>query len=260
MKAGVNFHNTYPPDVRYLSRLLCYADGVVRPLEEISGRTGVPQGRSTGKVKPHLYYLMLMGLLEEDRATLTPLGQLVRREDPGCQELLTQWLMHVNLCSVMGADMWHYVYRELLPANGGSISQNFLANCIAARYGAQTRYAVITSCYTKGLSALHYIDATDEAISIAPQKVRREFLYLYAYDLFREWAALYPDEREITADQLHAMNSASCFGLTQAQWFDILEQLSGKGILRMNRQLTPFTAIRMVDPGEIAQKLYALLI
>ena len=73
--------------------------------------TGIPQGMSTGKVNPHLNYLMLMGLLEEDKATLTPLGRLVRAEDPSCQEPLTQWLMHANLTSITGADMWHFVYR-----------------------------------------------------------------------------------------------------------------------------------------------------
>ena len=82
MKAGINFHNTFPPDVNYLSRLLSYADGVVRSPDTISQMTGIPQGKSTGKVNPHLYYLMLMGLLQEDRATLTPLGRLVRSEDP----------------------------------------------------------------------------------------------------------------------------------------------------------------------------------
>lgn len=260
MRAGINFHNTFPPDVNYLSRLLSYADGTIRSRDEISEMMGIPLGSSTGKVKPHLYYLMLMGLIEEDRATPTSLGELVRSEDPSCQEPITQWLMHANLTSVNGADMWHYVYRELLPENGGSISQSFLETNMAARYGAQTRYAVITSCYTKGLTTLGYIDATAETISIVAQKTHREYLYLYAYELLREWAAIYQEAQEITADQLFAMNSASCFGLTREQWFDILEQLNSKGIIRLNRQLTPFTAIRNVSCDAIEQKLYSLLI
>ena len=260
MRAGINFHNTFPPDVNYLSRLLSYADGISRSPETISQMTGVPQGKSTGKVNPHLYYLMLMGLLEDDRATLTSLGQLVRSEDPSCQEPITQWLMHANLTSINGADMWHYVYRELLPENGGSVSQSFLETNMAARYGAQTRYAVITSCYTKGLTTLDYISVTDESVAISAQKVHREYLYLYAYELLREWAAIYQEALEITADQLFAMNSASCFGLTREQWFDILEQLNSRGIIRLNRQLTPFTAIRNVSCDAIEQKLYSLLI
>ena len=260
MKAGINFHNTFPPDINYLSRLLAYADGTVRSPETISKLTGIPQGRSTGKVNPHLYYLMLMGLLEEDRATLTPLGQLVLREDPGCQEPITQWLMHSNLTSVTGADMWHYVYRDLLPNNEYSISLNFLEERIAARYGAQTRYAVITSCYTKGLTALHYIDATETLLTVTQQKPRSDYLYLYGYELLREWEALYPEVHELTEPQLLAMHSAACFGLSQDQWFDILVELCSKGLLRLNRQLTPYTAIRMAQSEAAAQKLYSLLI
>ena len=148
----------------------------------------------------------------------------------------------------------------MLPHNGGSVSKSFLETNIASRYGAQTRFAVITSCYTKGLTRLGYICVTNEDISIVPQKTHPEYIYLYAYELLREWTKLYPEASEITADQLFAMNSAACFGLTDEQWFDILEQLNEKGIIRLNRQLTPFTVIRVTRCDALAEKLYSLLI
>lgn len=259
MKIGINFHNTFPPDVNYLSRLLAFADGKQRSLAELADITGIPQGSSTGKVNPHLSYLMLMGLLEEDHATPTALGAIVREEDPGCQEPITQWLMHANLTSVEGAEMWHYVYRELLPMNSGKVSQEYLADHMAAQFGAQTRYAVITSCYTKGLTAIHYLDEST-GIKVASQKLHRDYLFLYAYELLREWEAVFPGEQEITANQLYLLHSAECFGLTQEQWFEALEQMSSKRLIRLNRQLTPFTIIRGAKKEEVANKIYSLLI
>lgn len=235
-------------------------DGTKRSVDELSGLTGIPQGKVSGKVLPHLLYMVQMGLLDEDRATLSALGNLVYQEDPACRELITQWILHSNLTSANGADMWHFVYRELLPANGGCISKAFLATKMAERYGEKTRFAVIESCYNKGLADLMYINSSDKSLAVQTQRIQRDMLYVYAYDMLREWDVLYTLETEITAEQLLKLQCAACFGLTDMDWFSVLEMMSMKGLIRLNRQLTPYTVIRLTSTQDAMKRIYSLLI
>ena len=260
MNIGINFHETFPPTLSYISRLLSVSDGEVRSVQELSDLTGIPQGKSCGKVGAHLAYMMLMGLLEEDKSTLTALGQMVRAEDPACREVLTQWLLHANLTGKQGAAMWHYVYRELLPLNGGTVSMLYFDQKIAETYGPRRRPNVIRTCYSKGLSELNYLTDDPVVLSVRPQKIRREYLYLYAYDLLREWDACYGAEQEITAAQIETLQCAACFGLSDEEWFSVLETLASKGILRLNRQLAPYTVVRTASTDSVMEKIYSLLI
>ena len=236
------------------------SDGTVRSASEISELTGIPQGARSGKVTAHLAYMQVMGLLEEDKATLTQLGQCIKSEDPACSELLTQWLLHANLTSVRGADMWHYVYRELLPSNGGNVSIPYYKQSVADHYGIRKEHAVVRTCYTNGMAEINYLKEENDGLSVCRQKIQREYTYLYAYDILREWEALYGDVREITAEQFESMQCAACFGLNATDWFTVLETLCTKGLFQLNRQLTPYTVIRNTDATSIIDKLYSLLI
>ena len=63
--SNLNFHQTFPPNLEYLSRLLEITD-MTDDLtkEEISEITGIPTGKSSGKVEPHVEYGIYMGLLK----------------------------------------------------------------------------------------------------------------------------------------------------------------------------------------------------
>lgn len=244
----------------YISRLLAISDGTSRSAGDISDLTGIPQGASSGKVVPHLDYMALMGLLCEDRSTLTELGERVRMEDPACSELLTQWLLHANLTSVQGADMWNYVYRQLLPANSRRVSDAFYKSSVEAHFPTAKRYGCLRTFYEKQVPDLEYLSSEKGALIINTQPIRREFIFLYAYDIVREWEALYGDIPEITASQFEAMQCAAVFGIPDENWFSVLEMLAGKGLFRINRQLAPYTVIRCTDSCSLISKLYSLLV
>ncbi len=81
MSENVNFHMTFPPTPAYIGRLLKIADGRVRTVAEIAEETGIPEGASSGKVRPHIQYASYMGLLNSTDFTRTPLGKIVYLED-----------------------------------------------------------------------------------------------------------------------------------------------------------------------------------
>ena len=259
MKIGVSFHDTFPPTPAYIGRILQISDGTKRDIRSISDLTGIPQGESTGKAKPHLVYAMLMGFLEEDQSTLTRLGALVRSEDSNCSEELTQWIMHSHLTSANGAEMWHYLYRELASRNNGVMSDEYYSVQLQNKFGAKVNTRVVKSCYINGLTAIDYLEDKD-GISIRKQHVQREFLYLYAYELLKEWDIVFPGKKEITSEEMNQMHCDMCFGLGSSEWFSVLEMLASKAIIRLNRQLVPFTIIRTANTSDIIPKLYSLLI
>ena len=259
---GVHFHQTFPPTPGYIGRILALANGEKRSAREVSDLTGIPQGESSGKVVPHLKYAAYMGLIEPDIGSpkLTSLGQIVLDEDRACGEELTQWLLHTRLCSVTGAPMWNFFVRDLLRQNHGSISRDYLSSQMQIRFNT-VKFAQLLSTYQE-LSAISYLsaDKTSGVIKLLPQRVHRELLYLYGYDMLCEWEQVYPGQSEITADEMAMLASASCFALSENQWFEVLEQLASKGICRINKQLTPYTVIRLASSESLEEKLYSLLI
>ncbi len=229
---------------------------------EISDLTGIPQGESSGKVVPHLKYAAYMGLIEPDTTspTLTDLGRVVFEEDHSCGEELTQWLLHSNLCSNGGAPMWHFFVRELLRNNHDGVSKDYLASQMQIRFGT-SKYTPVITTYNE-LSSINYLhsEKQNDSITLVPQHIQREYLFLYSYDLMREWEAVYPESPEITADEAGCLGCATCFGLSDTQWFEVLEMIASRGICRINKQLSPYTIVRLGTTSSLVEKLYSLLI
>jgi hypothetical protein len=88
-------------------------------IQDISDVTGIPTGKSTGKVKPHIDYACGMGLIEYQldkgvyKLRLSPFGTVVKKSDPFLEESITQWLAHANLCDpVNGAIAWTTIFTN----------------------------------------------------------------------------------------------------------------------------------------------------
>jgi len=260
LKKGINFHQTFPANPAYIGRILSISDGTQRTVREISNLTGIPQGESSGKVNPHLTYAFYMGLLNEDGCTLTELGKTILEEDRACCEELTQWLMHIHLCSASGAEMWNYTFRDILARNHGIVSRAYLTAQMQNKYGVKVNYSPVLSCYTNEMTAIDYLDVSADKVSIKPHRVQSDFLYVYAYGLMLAWEQLFASKPEITAIELATLACAEAFGLTEEQWFSVMEQMVSSGIIRINRQLLPFTVIKLTNTSSLIPRLYSLLV
>lgn len=260
---GINFHLTFPPEPLYVARILGVADGTPRSIREISDLTGIPQGESSGKVKPHLCYAAYMGLIEPDIAVpkRTALGDMIYNEDSACREPITQYLMHTRLTSAEGAIMWHRLVRDLLYNNGGSIPCEFMANRMAAEFKCNPkRIGCLHTTYTEQLTAIDFLAIDDSVIHVNFRRPEREYLYLYGYDLLREWEAVYPGESELTLDTVNALGCAICFGLHDESWFEVLERLNDARVIRLNKQLVPCTVVALTTAEKILTRIYSLLL
>lgn len=118
----INFHKTFIPERHFIAALLDYAAlGKEGTLKEISADTGIPMGKTNGKVPAIIDYSRGMGLIEVYTGAakgvkvprLTSFGRAVFVEDKFLSEELTQWVAHMNLCrSDLGALAWYAVFNK----------------------------------------------------------------------------------------------------------------------------------------------------
>lgn len=260
---GVNFHGSFPPEPEYIARVLAISDGTPRTVSEVSQITGIPQGKSTGKAKPHLSYAAMMGLINGDLSApkRTALGELIYEEDPACEEPLTQYILHTRLCSCETSNMWNVFVRDILLNNHGSVAREYAVMRLTTTFNCSSKsLSPLLSTYTKQLRAIDYLGESSERVWVNKKQPFNEYLYLYGYELLREWEASQPGESELTLPIVYALGCAICFGLDDAAWFEVLERLTEAHIIRLNKQLTPCTVVALTTSESLLDKLYSLLL
>ena len=106
-----------------------------------------------------------------------------------------------------------------------------------------------------------FLDLLDfsEGIRINSSYYKDERLYVYAYALFSSWDRTYSKTQEVTADQIIDMKWSKRFGFDEDEMLFALEQMEEKKLIRLNKQLVPYTVIRNADTADVLPHLYELL-
>jgi len=270
-KSNINFHQTFRPEVQYISSILSAADDITEmTVKEISSATGIPNGASSGKVMPHISYAEFMGLVSSEKKDgkislmRTDLGQLVYNEDPGLQENLTLLLCHaMMLRKNEGAEMWYSSFREIFPLYDTKINKELLIKELNFRYDNKVsvkNLAPFITSYEDMFSSLELLSVSNDDIEFGTILYDKDYLYLYAYILYSYWDEVVPNQNEISSDELETICFRQSFGWNLKEEYDVLEKLSDKGVIRLNRQLMPYTILRLVDKSDLLDKLYSELI
>lgn len=270
-----NFHNTFKPEKHYISSILDTANNNIElSLDEISAKTGIPQGKSSGKVLPHIIYSYFMGLINYKKErnlyflSRTKLGENVYKEDPGLQEKLSVLLCHcMMLRKKRGALMWCVIFKEILPMYRNGIKKEIIIKILNQENYfngkmVQKQFAPFTSSYLLNgfFSPLNILEDKDQLIKIKMNQYTHEFAFLYAYILWIYWEELFPKQEEITSNELEELSFGKAFGWNMQEEYDALQHLSDEGLLQMNRQLMPYTILKLVDKDTIIERLYSRLL
>lgn len=267
MTYNLNFHQTFPPTAEFIMRLLEVCDsGTALTKEQISEITGIPTGKSSGKVEPHISYSEYMGLIKDERVGgkhslfLTPLGREVLKQDPGLQEKVSIAVCHARITSRFGgALLWMAMFKEVMPKYPQGISDLLLKNELEKRFDSTVKTGPFFSAYTGMFKDLYLIGKKGSLSVIQKGIINKDFLYVYAYALLYEWESAYPGQVEITASELDALFIAETFGLEHKVFYEVLESMAEKGIIRFNRQLAPYTLLRLREAEEIIPYLFSEL-
>ena len=267
---NVNFHQTFKPEKQYIGSILDVAN-MAEPMtiKDISATTGIPNGKSSGKVEPHISYAKFMGLIEakkKDGSIMlerTALGELVSMEDPGLQEQLTILLCHaMMLRDNNGADVWSVVLKKILPTYRNGIKKDILLIELEKLFDGKVNkknFAPFIGSYEDMFAELNILSIDKDSIKINAHQYNKEYVYLYAYTLFEYWNELFPNQDEISEIQFKELNYGKVFGWSEQQEYEVLEYLADNGLIRMNKQLVPYTILQLADKDSVMERLYSEL-
>ncbi len=275
MNAGynLNFHQTFAPEREYLSKLLELADGTT-PMtkEDIFERTGIPTGKQSGKVEPHIAYAVYMGLLEDTadgathKLTRTELGESVYSNDPHLLEPLTLLVCHYNLSSPpSGAALWQFIFQKAVAGLGQSVPQKSLGNAASVEFpGIRVGLTPVKTCYTteKCLGLLGLLDVTpDKTWVFSPVTYQSDYRHAYSYTLLKTWDEVLPNRKEVTLDEvLTDLHWSRPFLWGERETWYILDSLNDLGLIALNKQLTPITLIRRSTCSAALSSMYSNLL
>lgn len=270
----LSFHMTFQPERQYLSALLAEARTVGGgTVDEISARTGIPTGKSSGKVRPLLQYAQGMGLLEVEavrgsgqlRLALTPLASAVLREDPHLLEENTQWALHLMLCRRNGgAEAWYAVFVEAAAVFGRDFTEQQFEDFLSNRYGS-SRDAVgpLLRCYADSAALGKAAAVVHEEGVVRLRKVPTQpALYdTVAATLFLIWDASMPADTQVALKDLEAASgliTATGWGLEEQSQF--LAVLESAGWMRVDRQTGAPILTRLVATDQVLRVMYDRLV
>ena len=265
---SVNFHKTFSPQDSYLAKILELAvNGYSGTKEDISAVTGIPTGKTSGKVVPHILYAYYMGMIKYRlnkgiySLNVTPLGRIVYDNDKYLFEDISKLICHYHICEPhYGAYIWSFIYTHLPLMLDETISDEALKKKYNEYFDLNVDISPLKNTYSDGfLSVLNLLDFS-EGLKINSSYYRDNMLYVYAYLLLTSWEKLFPNAQEITFDQIsNELKWNKILGFDDEEMLFTLEQLENEGIVQLNKQLVPYTAVRLTDSSDSMLKLYDLL-
>lgn len=265
---SVNFHKTFPPQDSYITKLLELAkNNYTGSKEGISEETGIPTGKISGKVVPHILYVQYMGLTTHTlskgmyRLELTDLGKTVLENDKYLFEDVSRLICHYNICDdANGAYLWSFIYSGLPVMLDENMSEDAMEKKYNDFFMVKADLRALKKSYSPcGFFApLGTIDFS-EGIRINSSYYKIERLYAYAYTLFSSWDRKYPEVQEITADQIADMKWNKRYGFDENEMLFALEKMEEIQLVRLNKQLVPYTVIRNADAADVLPHIYELL-
>lgn len=276
-RTNLNFHQTFKPERQYISSLLSALENCSGlDVQEISNQTGIPTGKSSGKVEPTISYAEYMGLLTKEKKdgqydiAYTNLGRCINDEDAGLLEKLSLLAMHCMLVRPFrGAELWAHIFHNVFPKYRNRLTAKQFEKEIEIQFGAGVKMAPFNGCYQDLFGSLNLLENDADQIILNKTKIDPDFVYLYAFVLISywdEWMKYAPktetqmaSETEITADHLGQIGFRNPFGWSEKDEYQVLELMASKGLIVLNRQMVPFTVRRATDLETVIDELYSEL-
>ncbi len=279
----LNFPQTFLPERRLLSQLLPFAkrrgqgDKVF-----IGAETGIPTGKSTGKVDPMIYFAHGMGLITIGKESgswqlgLTPLGEVVLKEDPFLSEIQTLWLLHLMLCrrytlsspATGIADAWFTLFAEGSFRLGGCFKQPSLLGFLVDRHGEKSYLkslsGVVVRSYLEN-SCFGHIgvlqQTEDESLIRQSAPFEKVFFPVYASYFYLVWDELFCSENQISLDCFS--QQSYCFlimGWDESMIARWLDWMMDNGIIQVDRYTGTPMLLRLKSTEQILSAIYSELI
>ncbi|NMF61166.1 DUF4007 family protein [Pseudanabaena yagii] len=276
---NLSFHTTFSLKKEDILRMIKVAEeeekGVKDSQENLMAKTGL----GNKKVSPIKSWSIRSGLVDRETGKLTPQGAIARKHDPYLQSPITDWLMHFYLSfSDKGLATpppdpaewggWTWFVYSFLPTHP-SFSRSTLDNAANQIYETDKKKAKsISDDLLKVLKA--YTDKKDALAQINFLKSLTKDQYiageatlppdeLIAYFLAKLCERDFQGLSQINSDRLlqHPYGLSPILGISTDKVQDLLDRLSGKGIIEQYKTVPPFQIIpRWNESLDLLEKAY----
>ena len=264
-----SFHETFAPDRRHVATLLKLAmDAYGGNVEAISAETGIPTGKSSGKVVPHLKYAQAMGLIEFEFASgiyalqASALGRAVFAADPLLHEPMTQVLMHLMLTrAIGGASVWHVLFGNSRLALGKTCSieaaTTFLAQAFA-NVSAVPGPLFTTYREDASLARTGMLATAKGTLTRGSLPMREENYWCYAYVWLQSWERSAGGIQQLPLSELEERcGFVEISGWSDRGFDDFLAWASAQRIIRVDRQTGAPLVMKTKCSDELIEQLYS---
>ena len=268
-----SFHETFFPDRRHLSTLIKLAkSGYEGTIDAISADTGIPTGKSSGKVLPHLKYAHAMGITTTAAVRdgvhtlqLAPLGRLFAVEDPLLHEPLTQLILHLMLSRpIGGASAWHIFFGRSRLALGRASTVEAATSFLVQELGNSSSLpGPLFSTYREeaSLARTGMLIVDKDAISRGALPTPQEFYWAYAYCWLTSWEQTMPGVQQLPLSELEtACRFFEGSGWADQAVHDFLAWTTAQGLTRIDRQTGTPLVMKVKRSDELTALIYGELL
>ena len=266
------FHQTFIPERQYIASLLQFvATGQTGTDQDISKHTGIPVGKSSGKVPAIINYCSGMGLVDVQKKSgsgektfeFTPFGRAVLLEDSNLSEELTQWLVHLHLCRKNGgAEIWYLSFNKGYNVLGMGFTENELTKFLERNCGKRNKSPVgpLIRTYEEpaALQIAHVLVHQDgDMLSRSAAPLLAGFRNGYSAFFLYLWEEYFPDERQVTITDFEAsVHWQEMCGWNQHQNETVFDMLQDAGAITIDKQMRPWVLTRRADAKNFWSSLY----
>lgn len=267
-----NFHKTFVPERKYINAMLRFAaSGQSADAMGISAATGIPTGKSSGKVPAILDYCRGMGLIRLSNGTersaikypeLTHFGRIVLFEDPFLKCEVTQWIAHLNLCSpITGADVWYHSFFTGAQSLGRNFSREQLEEYLGLIYKVETRSLIgpLIGMYDDDASfkTCGAIRESKGQIKKSSAPIKDDLGRGYGAWMLQLCANHFPKQQQISLNELDKLAGWKTIpGWLGTEASLVLELLERKAIVTVDRHMDPWLLQIKMNLDDAWRKIY----
>ncbi len=261
----INFHRTFVPERHYLSALLSFAAGRKSgDYAAIHAATGIPFGKTEGKVPAIIDYARAMWLIDADvghrsavkSPRLTAFGRTILLEDPRLSEKVTQWLCHLHMCRAKGgADAWHTIFCKARHTLGMRFTEEQLEDVLIRRFGEskRSRTGPMVRMYEEHTSFSAAPALAREKATLVRQTapLSQDFVPAYAAWVLTLLEVHFPGKGQISITELERHTGwQSIGGWSDREAQELLAKLQAKGAITVDRHMQPW----LIRPCALSSK------
>ena len=230
------------------------ASGYEGDAQSIAAATGIPTGKSSGKVSAILNYCRGMGLVRLGglnrsaikKPELTPFGRTVLLEDPYLKTSLSQWIAHLNLCSpITGADAWYQVFFKNTQSLGMSFERSQLDSHLSVVYGVHKAGLIgpLIGMYQDeaAFSICRALVLSGSTITRTTAPLNEEYGFAYGAWLLQLFDDHLPKQGQISTTELDEIAGWQAIpGWDVGSYQRALALIERKGMIEVDRHMEPW--------------------